>query len=305
MSPVRVAVVIPMRNGAGEIGACLDAVFGQTVPADEVIVVDNGSTDGSAAEAVAVGARVIFESTPGSYRARNAGIGATTADIVAFTDADCVPDPDWLAHLVAGFEDPSVGAVGGEIRALEVRSPAQRWAVERHVLDQATAFAHPFLPYFATANVAYRRAALDAIGGFDAALTSGGDVDAAWRLQDATAFRLVFEPGAIVRHRHRRRVSTLVRQHRRYARGHADLDQRWGSRPAYRRSVGSPSQRLRAVWLLPARLPYRAVRRQSLRLPLIDAAIRLAHEVGRWEGHRNVGGSTDVLSTPEQIRGAV
>jgi GT2 family glycosyltransferase len=254
---------------------------------------------------VAAGARVVFESVPGSYRARNTGIDHTTAEIVVFTDADCLPDREWLAQLVSGFDDPSVGAVGGEIHALEVQSSAQRWAVERHVLDQANAFAHPFLPYFATANVAYLRAALDAIGGFDPMLASGGDVDAAWRLQDSTSYRLAFVPSAVVRHRHRRRLSTLVRQHRRYARGHADLDQRWGSRAAYTRSVGSPVQRLRAVWLLPARLPYRAIRRQSLRTPLIDAAIRLAHEVGRWEGHRHLGNAAAVASTPEQIQGAV
>src|SRR5205814_4959755 len=125
-----------------------------------------------------------------------------------------------LAALVAGFDDPTVGAVGGEVVAVETSTPAQRWAAERRVLDQATAFRHPFLPYFATANVAYRRAALISIGGFEVALASGGDVDAAWRLQAEAAWRLAYAAGGRVRHHHRRRVRTLLRQHRRYACGH-------------------------------------------------------------------------------------
>ena len=110
-------------------------------------------------------------------------------------------------------------------------------------------------------------------------------VNPAW-VAVLTGFELRFAPSAVVRHHHRRRVSTLVRQHRRYARGYGRLDGRWSSYPGYRDTAGSPVQRLRALWLLPLRLPYRAISGGPLTIPLIDAAVRLAHEVGRWEGRR-------------------
>src|SRR3954447_4975838 len=220
MTRPTVAVVIPVRDGAGEIADCVEAVLAQTARPDELVVVDNGSSDGTAAVAAAAGAAVAHEPRPGSYAARNTGVAATTADIVVFTDADCLPEPHWLEELVTAFDDPDIGVGGGPVNPVQAASAAERWALERGVLDQATAFRHPFMPYFATANAAYRRSVLVAVGGFDAQLASGGDVDACWRVQAMTDYRLRFVPGAVVRHRHRVRVRPLLRQQLRYARGH-------------------------------------------------------------------------------------
>lgn len=282
-----VAVVIPVRNGAGDLGRTMEAILTQVRPADELVVVDNGSTDGTAAVAMEAGASVVHEPRPGSYAARNTGVAATTADIVAFTDADCVPDPRWLAELVGALErEPSLDVAGGPIEAQRIETPAERWSAERRVLDQERSWADPtFLPFLATANVAWRRSALERIGGFDAELASGGDVDACWRLQRIGG-RLGFAPAAVVRHPHRSSLRTLLAQQHRYAVGHGRLDGRWRHEPGYVAAAGTTRRRARAVWLLPLRLPWRAARGEDLAIPIIDALVRATHEVGRRQGRR-------------------
>ncbi len=103
-----VSVVIPARNDAAMLATCLDALARQTRPADEIVVVDNGSSDATAAIAAAAGARVVTEPIPGIPRASSAGYDAARGDLVARIDADSVCPPGWLAQAIAAFEkDPA------------------------------------------------------------------------------------------------------------------------------------------------------------------------------------------------------
>ena len=99
----QVAVVIPVWNGRTILGRCLDALERQTLPRErfDIIVVDNGSTDGTADIARGyANVTVLEEPTPGSYAARNTALADVRAPITAFTDADCIPDPDWLVRVL-------------------------------------------------------------------------------------------------------------------------------------------------------------------------------------------------------------
>lgn len=112
----RIAVVIPCRDDAGYLDACLAALAAQTHPADRVIVVDNASADASAAVARRHGAEVVSESAIGIWPAAARGYdeAMADADIIARLDADSRPHPDWIARLVRAFvADPSLGVLTG------------------------------------------------------------------------------------------------------------------------------------------------------------------------------------------------
>jgi glycosyltransferase involved in cell wall biosynthesis len=228
-APVRaVSVIVPVRDGARTLVACLDAlgrqdpVPGVTV---EVVVVDNGSTDGSrelAARHPAV-SRVVSETRPGSYAARNAGLAIATGDLIAFTDADCVPAPDWLragVMAVAGNVDLVAGHVTPQVS--EVPSVWERFDAGHHV-DQRKYV--EVMGFGATANLFVRRIVLEGVGPFDAAMGSGGDRELCRRAVTA-GFRLAYAPDAVVVHGSRRTALETWRLHRRLGAGLRQLHQR-------------------------------------------------------------------------------
>ena len=292
-APVRaqqptISVVIPVRNGAATVAACVAACLHQTHAADELIVVDNGSTDDTGSEAAAAGATVLFEPRPGSYRARNRGWRAATSELIAFTDADCTPEPTWLAELLVPYADPSVAGVGGSIVLADRVSRGQRWMVERRFIDQGFNAEHAFLPFFATANASYRRWVLEALGGFDATRfgKTAGDVDMSWRVQAMGGGRLVYRPTAAVRHHVGERLTEVTSRWRHYSAGLYLLERRWSGWPGFPPLPGFVT-RTRRVWELPPALVHRALTRRSMFVPMIDAAVAVNVEIGRLRGRLN------------------
>jgi cellulose synthase/poly-beta-1,6-N-acetylglucosamine synthase-like glycosyltransferase len=163
-----------------------------------------------------------------SYAARNTGIRAAKGAILVFTDADCRPQADWLSELVKGFADPAVGMVAGEILALPGDTLLERYADRHETLSQKHTLAHSFYPYGQTANLAVRRAALEQVGLFRPYLTTGGDADLCWRIQQQSDWQMQFAAAAIVRHRHRATVAELCSQWRRYGRSNRYLHELHG-----------------------------------------------------------------------------
>lgn len=115
--PPTLSVVIPVRNDATLLAGCLDALAAQTVAPDEIVVVDNGSTDDSAAVARAAGARVVTCARKGIPAASSTGYDAANGDIIARLDADCIPDATWVAEIVHAFsKHPAVDVITGGAR---------------------------------------------------------------------------------------------------------------------------------------------------------------------------------------------
>jgi len=109
----RVSVVVCSYNGARTIGDCLEGLLHLEYPDFEVIVIDDGSTDSTAAIAAEYGVRLISTENRGLSHARNLGMEAATGEIVAYLDDDACPDPQWLTYLAATFLSTTHAGVGG------------------------------------------------------------------------------------------------------------------------------------------------------------------------------------------------
>lgn len=204
-----VTVVVPVRDRPEELSRLLAALADTTDGLAGVIVVDDGSRDGERCREVAsaAGARVLrHTASRGPAAARNTGLAAATSDYVAFLDSDVVPEPGWLAPLLAHLVDPAVGLVAPRIVGLPVSNPSWliRYEAMRSSLDLGPDPA-PVLPrsrvaYVPSAALVVRRAAIGA--GFDEDMPVAEDVDLGLRLY-AAGWRMRYEPAARVAHEHR------------------------------------------------------------------------------------------------------
>ena len=279
-----VSVIVPVHNGEATIRTCLEALLAQDWPRDalEVIVVDNRSTDATRAIVAEYAVSLVEEhEVQSSYAARNRGVADSHGRILAFTDADCVPDRGWVRAFAAALEPDSVGLAAGPIEAWRAERLVERYQAIR-ALRADRAFGHPVLPFAQTANAACRREVFDSVGGFDAACRFGGDLDFCWRVQLLTGMRLVYEPRALVQHRHRTTWRGLFALYQKNALANCLLAQRW---PYY---ANYPSLRTGAflcremVWSgLRALLADPAGGRDPARAPLPEM-VRRAGELSGW-----------------------
>ena len=193
MTPV-VSVVVPVFNGAATVGDCVRSLAGQSLDAEryEVIVVDDGSADDSAAVAREAGATtVVRRPHEGRCAARNAGWQAASAPWVAFVDADGVPARTWLAALVdrvSASGERVLGAAGLTLGHGSSTPPA-RYCDLVGSLDAERHLAHPVFPFPPSCNVVYRRSALAEVGGFDERYVSYEACDLHTRLLRAAPAR--------------------------------------------------------------------------------------------------------------------
>ncbi len=223
-----VTVIVATHDRPTRLLRCLQSLLHNDYPHYDVVVVDNApSTDETGllvANHFGDDPRITYlqENLPGLGRAHNTGMAAARGSIVAFTDDDVIVDAHWISHLVAAFDDQSVGCVTGRIAPLSLDSPAKQWLEsyagfskgnERRTFDlNGHRPADILFPYTAGrfgsgANMAFRANVLHDIGGFDPALgvgsaAYGGDDLAAFFKVVTQGHRLVYEPAALVQHDH-------------------------------------------------------------------------------------------------------
>ncbi|MCX8091306.1 MAG: glycosyltransferase [Verrucomicrobiae bacterium] len=221
----RVSVVVAAYNADRTLKPCLESLRQLRYPDYEVILVDDGSTDTTpqlAAQFPSVRSIRHVENR-GLSAARNTGIAAATGEIVAFTDADCRADEDWLYHLVGTLLEGEFAGAGGPNLLPPEDSP-----VAAAVMVSPGGPAHVMLDdrhaeHIPGCNMAFWREALLAVGGFDPIFTQAGDdVDLCWRLQQA-GYKIGFSPGAFVWHYRRSTVRAYLRQQRGYGAAEALL----------------------------------------------------------------------------------
>ena len=229
---VTTALVVPVHDHAADLRLLLDRVEEAGELPAEVVVVDDGSSDPHQVVAAVGGrGRVIRHERPrGPAAARNAGWRTTDAELVAFLDADVLPEPGWLATVRAHFVDPGVAAVAPRVRGRRSSgSLLDRYEEHRSPLDlgpgEGRVAPRTRVAYVPTAAIVYRRAALAEAEGFDEALRVGEDVDLVWRVVGA-GHTIRYEPRALVTHRNRGSWPAFARQRIRYGSSAAALDER-------------------------------------------------------------------------------
>ncbi|HEX8074302.1 MAG TPA: glycosyltransferase [Thermoleophilaceae bacterium] len=220
------SVIVPVRNGAESLPALLESLAEQSLARDrfEVIVVDNDSSDGTAAVAAGLGATVVSEPIANRSRARNRGAAAASASLYAFTDADCIADRRWLeAHLACKDSAP---LVAGDVR-LRVSERAN--AIERfEALWRFGQEAWVREGWAATANLLVRAEAFEAVGGFDPSWRHiGEDADFCLRARDA-GYELGYCPDAVVDHQAERTWRPLLRRFFLHGYSVNQVHYRWG-----------------------------------------------------------------------------
>ncbi len=225
----KISIVVCSYNGSGTIRDTLEAVQHLEYPDYEVIVVNDGSTDRTPAIASEYPVRLISTPNRGLSNARNTGYQAATGEIVAFTDDDAYPDPHWLHYLARAFEQGFVGVGGPNL------PPPGDGAIADCVANAPGGPVHVLLDdrlaeHIPGCNMAFRKTALTAIGGFDPVYRAAGDdVDLCWRLQER-GWKLGFAPAAVVWHHRRNSVRTYWKQQKGYGKAEALLERKWPQR---------------------------------------------------------------------------
>lgn len=226
----RFSIVVCTYNGSATIRECLEGLDCLTYPNYEVILVDDGSTDATAQIAGEYNVQVISTKNQGLSMARNVGMEAATGDYLAYIDDDAYPDGDWLDYLAASFLSTEHMVIGGpniEPRdsSLTATCVANAPGGPVHVL-----ITDELAEHVPGCNMAFRKEALDAIGGFDPRYRAAGDdVDACWRIQQR-GWTLGFSPAAMVWHHRRNSVWKYWKQQRGYGRAEALLEAKWPER---------------------------------------------------------------------------
>ncbi|HEY4825499.1 MAG TPA: glycosyltransferase, partial [Solirubrobacteraceae bacterium] len=230
-----ITVAVCTRDRPEELVKLLDSLARQRYERLRILVVDNAPSDARSQRVVSTFGRdveYVTEPRPGLSWARNRAIEASDTEVIAWADDDEVCDCWWAAELARGFvEVPAADAVTGIVIPVELETQCQSWFEQYSGVSRGRGFAravfspatareqsplYPLPPYGAGANMAFRREALERIGGFDCALGAGtptlaGEDTAAFSTLLLAGGTIVYQPTAIVYHRHRRDYAALRR----------------------------------------------------------------------------------------------
>jgi len=220
-SALAVSVVVPVRNGADTIGDLLNALANQAAAPRQtaVIVVDNGSTDATAAVVARFPVTYLQEPKPGPSAARNRGLAHARGDVVVFVDADTLPTRGWLAEMTAPFVDSAQLVVGGHAIDYRPTTPAQIFMAQLGARRLEHDFFRGHVPYVAGESLAVRRVALIDVGGWDEGFRTAEDLDLCVRLVRRYACRITRQPGAVFFTRRRETFEALLEQAWDYGQG--------------------------------------------------------------------------------------
>lgn len=196
---MKVSVIVPTYNAEGFIALCLDALITQNFTPFEIIVVDNGSHDKTCEIIKRYSTvRLLYQNDiQSSYAARNIGITQAKGDILAFTDADCIPEKDWLENAINHFKEKNIDMLGGKIEFMysspptgaEILDSLLNMQNKENVLKKNSSV---------TANFFIKGGIFNLLGGFPEVI-SGGDIRFS-RKATLKGYKLFYAENVIVKH---------------------------------------------------------------------------------------------------------
>lgn len=223
----KISLYIPVYNGSKYIAKTLEAVFLQTCPPDEVIVIDDGSTDATLEQVRRFPVKVVLlKKRCGLAAARNAGFKAAKYELVAALDADCVPNRKWLEYLIHAFRENNVAGVGGRLTEPNHKRSADAWRAV--YLKQHYGKCEKEVPFIAGCNSLFRKKAVFDVGLYDESfITNHEDTDLSERII-AAGLKLKYIPSAQVIHIKRDSIMSVLKtcwhfRHRRVPQNKTEL----------------------------------------------------------------------------------
>ncbi len=205
---MKVSIVIPTKNNADTLEKCLDSIRSLDYPEDEleIIVIDGYSVDGTVKIANKYGCRLFFENGNTISYARNIGQKKARGEFVAFTDADCIVDKNWIKELIKHFKDERIASVGGPNITPEddtdfgrsigivlslLSKVGARYGISGGKVREVN--------HNPTCNVMYRKNVLEEIGGFNPKLITADDEELDYRIRKK-GYKILYTPSALVYH---------------------------------------------------------------------------------------------------------
>lgn len=196
-------VIIPVKNGATTICRCLEALQAQKTSGArlEIIVVDDGSSDGTADIAKSYGVRVLRQAAAGPAAARNLGVAAASARYVFFTDADCEPQEDWAEKMLEALADGAAGVKGAYLT--RQTAPVARFVQLEYEDKYRYMSQFQDIDFIDTYSAGFRKEVFERVGGYDTAFPNASVEDQEFSFRVAKAgYRMKFAPAARVYHTH-------------------------------------------------------------------------------------------------------
>lgn len=200
---VYISVVVPVYNAEKTIEKTIEALLSQkTEKKYEIIIIDDGSTDDTPNIIKKYPITIFTQENAGPAAARNAGWKMASGEIVAFTDSDCVPVPDWIEAISNHFKDYSVGGVGGTYKTENTGSILALYIAEDSRFRQSRLGRE--IEGTGTFSAAFRKKLLEQVGGFDETYrgATAEDFDLGYAIRE-TGHKIIYEPEAIVGHYHK------------------------------------------------------------------------------------------------------
>jgi glycosyltransferase involved in cell wall biosynthesis len=222
-----VTVAVPVHNGEKTLQNCIVALKRQNIPSDsyEILVVDDGSTDGTVLSVQNFQVKLISQPHLGAGAARNAAIREAKGLWLAFTDADCIPSRTWLSRLLLAVENKNIRVLGaaGQLIGIGSRTAPARYFDLSDSFNVEKHLSHPVYPYALLGNVMYFRQALLDVGGIDQRYDHYFGPDLHDRLLQTYGGEFYYVPHAVVFHRNPSTWRSFFIQQYRYGVGYAQF----------------------------------------------------------------------------------